>query len=416
MRKSSRPAKFYNSDKEQFQKAFTADKEWFCQWGDVYEPRSGDLLVHQDNGKKILIVAHMDYIVPSIPGDEQDVAWLRRYGHHQPLPTIPKFGPYTFTNTGSWFPEDNKPVAPKTMPKDDLEELSETWVADKAANLGGPVVDDRLGCALALGCTSWADILFTDCEEEGRYTAAYFQAPRAYNWIIGFDRRGTDVVTYDYKDKDWLSALSDYFTIGHGSFSDIGYLENLGTACVNLGIGYYNEHTTKACWNPKETEEQFNRLYAFWSKHSDTQFHHIPPKTVATTPGRHQGKAQYSLHGREWLLDIAPEPTPLANTTPLERAWTGSYLSSREWTSPKRSIPAEIAPMRFYETPIPGTVWDDYEGDYRSLSDVDWEAPDTKEFIDLFYPNLVAELSAWSESLHRDIPADPLLREFGYYG
>ena len=72
--------------------------------------------------------------------------------------------------------------------------------------------------------------------------------------------------------------------------------------------------------------------------------------------------------------------------------------------------------MRFYETPIPGTVWDDYEGDYRSLSDVDWEAPDTKEFLDTFYPNLVAELSAWSESLHRDIPADPLLREFGYYG
>ena len=413
MRKSSPQDKFYNNNKEQFQKAFTADRDWFRQWGDVYEPRSGDLLVHQDNGKKILIVAHTDFVVPTIPSDSKNAAWVERYGCNLPLPTVPNFGPYRFKNTGYWFPQDNEPVAPTTIPKDELEVLSEEWVAEKAAKLGGPVVDDRLGCALALGCRSWADLLFTDCEEDGESTAAYFQAPRAYNWIIGFDRRGTDVVTYDYKDKDWLSALESQFTIGHGSFSDIGYLEKLGTACVNMGIGYYNEHTTNAFWKPQETEEQLNRLYAFWSKYSETQFNHVPPKP-STTVGRHQGKDQYSLHGREWLLELAPAVTPVVHQAPLERAWVGNYLSSQGMGTSKSFRSPSLSPIRYIETTIPGAIWDDYAGDYRSLADIDWDSPETKEFVETFFPTFVPELLAWQDSLQRDVPVDPLLREYGY--
>ena len=410
MPKSSRHAKqFYQPDQERFQAAFTADKEWFCQWGDVYEPRSGDLLVHQDNGKKILIVVHTDYVVPTIPDVDAGPAWINKWGYLEPLPRIPRFGPYTFTNTGRWFPEDNAPVAPKKLSKVEEDELSYDWVADKAAKLGGPVVDDRLGCALALGCTSWADILFTDCEEQGRSTAAYFQAPRAYNWIIGFDRRGTDVVTYDYDDKDWLDVLGDYFTVGHGSFSDIGYLEKLGTACVNMGVGYYNEHTTSAFWKPQETEEQFNRLYAFWSKHGKTQFNHIPPKaTTSTVMGRHEGKDQYSLHGREWLLDKVRETTPV--TFVPTHTWTGNYMQSAKAASKS----SRSAAPRYLPTAIGNTVWDDYAGDYRSLSDIDWDSPDTVEFIDQFFPTLVPELVAWKDALHRDVAVDPLLREYGY--
>ena len=418
MRKSCRTAKFYESDQPRFQAAFTAGKDWFRQWGDVYEPRSNDLLIHQDNGKKILIVAHMDYVVPTIPTIDQGDAWKHRYGHLESLPSISGFGPYKFKNTGRWFPEDNKPVAPTKLSTVEEDELSWDWVAAKAAKLGGPVVDDRLGCALALGCASWADILFTDCEEQGRSTAAYFQAPRAYNWIIGFDRRGTDVVTYDYKDREWLSALTDYFTIGQGSFSDVGYLEKLGTACVNMGVGYYNEHTTNAHWNPKETEEQFNKLYAFWSKYRDTQFNHIPPKTAgANPPGRHQGKDQYSLHGREWLLEITPEPAKVTNI-PAERSWVGNYLQGRGlppvYSKSLRS--ADTPDTRYLATAIPGTVWDDYEGDYRSMLDIDWTSQDVQDYIEENYPALAPELFAWQESQHRDTPSDPLLREYGYGG
>ena len=418
MRKSSQPGKFYDSDHTRFQTAFTADNDWFRQWGDVYEPHSDDLLVHQDNGKKILIVAHMDYIVPRIPADDEGAAWKHRYGHLEPLPNISGFGPYKFKNTGRWFPEDNVPVAPEKLTLAVEEELSWDWVATKAAKLGGPVVDDRLGCALALGCASWADLLFTDCEEKGRSTAAYFQAPRAYNWIIGFDRRGTDVVTYDYRDKEWLSALESYFTIGHGSFSDVGYLEKLGTACVNMGIGYYNEHTTSAFWNPQETEEQFNKLYAFWSKHRDTQFNHVPPKSVGgSAPGRHQGKDQYSLHGREWLLDITPEPAPLT-IVPVERPWVGNYLRATGLppVESKSKGSAVMSDKRYLATSIPGTVWDDYQGDYRPITDIDWESEDVQDFIDQNYPALVPELLAWQETVGRDTPVDPLLREYGYSG
>ena len=416
MPKSSRQDKFYETNQERFQAAFTADQEWFMQWGDVYEPRSGELLVHQDNGKKILIVVHTDYVIPTIPSADQDNAWISRYGCHQPLPNISNFGPYTFTNTGRWFPQDNAPVAPKTLSKTEEYELSDEWVSQKAAKLGGPVVDDRLGCALALGCQSWADILFTDCEEQGRSTAAFFQAPRAYNWIIGLDRRGTDVVTYDYDDKDWLDVLGDYFTVGHGSFSDIGYLEKLGTACVNMGVGYYNEHTTSAYWNPKETEEQFNKLYAFWSAHRDTQFNHIPPKaTSSTTLGRHEGKDQYSLHGREWLLDEVRKPAPLSSTVIVP--YIAPYKTWKAETKVASKSSRSATPgstQRYLATPIANTVWDEWAADYRPVSDLDWDSPDTQEFIDQFYPSLVPELLAWKASLHLDTPNDPLMREYGY--
>ena len=74
----------------------------------------------------------------------------------------------------------------------------------------------------------------------------------------------------------------------------------------------------------------------------------------------------------------------------------------------------EIVPVRYMDTTIPGTVWDDYAGDYRSLADIDWEAPDVKEFIELYYPTLVPELAAYQDSMQRDVPIDPLLREYGY--
>ena len=412
---------FYETNKKRFKKAFTAGPEWFMTLGDSYEPRTGDLLVHQDNGKRILIVCHTDFVVPTIPSDEVEKAWLKRFGPLQPLPSMPNFGPHKFCNTGKWFPEDNVPVVPTKLSKHEEDTLSIEWVAKMASKLNGPVVDDRLGCALALGCTAWADILFTDCEEIGQSTAGFFQAPRAYNWIIGFDRRGTDVVTYDYKDKDWLSALGGEFTVGNGSFSDIGYLENLATACVNMGVGYYNEHTVNAHWKPKDTEEQFARLYKFWSTYGDTAFNHIPPKKVVIgTPGRHEGVTQTSLHGREWLSELEPpKPAPLANTfkysgptyyTPFD--YRAPLVTPTESSKSVRSV-ASTSPSRFEQTNIPGTVWDNEQADYRSLAEVDWNDQDVIDFVETMYPEFLSELHEYKTALDKDVPIDPLAREFG---
>ena len=419
MPKRSRQDSFYNSDAERFHAAFVNDREWFKTLGDFYEPRTGDLLVHQDNGKKVLIVCHTDFIVPTIPAKDVDTAWLARYGPDAPLPEMSKFGPYCITNTGKWFPEDNIPVMPKSLPKAEEYQLSFDWVAEQAGKHQGPVVDDRLGCALALGCTSWADILFTDCEEQGRSTAAFFQAPRAYNWIIGFDRRGTDVVTYNYKDKDWLSALEEHFDIGTGSFSDIGYLEKLGTACVNMGIGYDKEHTTAAHWTPKDTEEQFARLYAFWSKYRDTQFHHLPPRTTATPSkelGRHEGKDQCSLHGREWLLDITPEPVKTLPPVKYIKPW-----KARDVYKPRPGMPTTVSNKsygsganRYQYTTIPATVWDEFAADYRSIGDLDLDDPSILEFIYAYYPTFADDLEAYKASRDADLPNDAFAREYGF--
>ena len=73
-----------------------------------------------------------------------------------------------------------------------------------------------------------------------------------------------------------------------------------------------------------------------------------------------------------------------------------------------------MSDKRYLATPIPGAVWDAFQGDYRSTLDIDWDSPDTQEFIDQNYPALVPELLAWQESLNRDTPVDPLLREYGY--
>ena len=365
-------------------------------------------------------MVHTDFVIPTIPTESVGTAWLDKFGPSQPLPTIADFGPYKFTNTGKWFPEDNKPVVPSKLSTEEEDVLSEDWVADKADKLAGPVVDDRLGCALALGCSNWADILFTDCEEIGLSTAAFFQAPRAYNWIIGMDRRGTDVVTYSYKDKDWLASLEEEFTIGHGSFSDIGYLENLGTACVNMGVGYYNEHTTKAYGKPEDTEEQFARLYKFWSKYGDTQFHHIPPKVQTSgVLGRHEGKIQNSLHGREWLQEL---PRPVETTAPsytFKPAWTSKTPTPTVSKKSPRSE-ASTSPKRFEDTVINGTLWDNATAEYVSLAEVDMHDQDVIDFVDLFYPEFLADLAEYKESrevLNRDVPSDPLMRDYSWsYG
>lgn len=253
---------FYLPNPKRFSEAFHKPKDWFKQFGDSIDipGRPNDLLVHQDNGKKILVVCHTDYIVPFMTYVEAQATYV--------------------LNNPTKFPKENTLVTlPKITNKQHFK-LEKRKVKEQAKELTGPVVDDRLGCAIALGMSDWADLLFTDCEEKGASTAAYFKAPRDYNWIVGLDRRGTDVVTYQYKDKKWLECLGKHFKVGFGSWSDIGYLEGLGRSAVNVGIGYHNEHTQNAFWNPRETNAQISQLWAFWKEFRDKTFTHEPAKVI----------------------------------------------------------------------------------------------------------------------------------------
>lgn len=139
-----------------------------------------------------------------------------------------------------------------------------------------PQLDDRLGAWVLLYLLPYldvdCDILLTDNEEIGRSTAKYFEPPREYNWMFEFDRRGTDVVMYEY-DSPSNRQLLDMagFEVGHGSFSDISYLGHLGITGFNFGVGYHHEHSRRCYANLIDTLNQANKFAEFWQA-----FHNMP--------------------------------------------------------------------------------------------------------------------------------------------
>jgi len=145
-----------------------------------------------------------------------------------------------------------------------------------------PSLDDRLGLYIlshALpGRGINLDMLLTDGEESGSSTALLFETSVQYNWIVEFDRRGTDAVLYQYDVDPWRSALEKYFTIGHGTLSDISYLDNLGTCAANIGIGYHNEHTLSCYANLKHSMKQVERFIEFYNVYRDVSFPFTAPR------------------------------------------------------------------------------------------------------------------------------------------
>lgn len=140
-----------------------------------------------------------------------------------------------------------------------------------------PRLDDRLGVYTILSVLPKlgvnTDVLLTENEERGRSTAGYFQTEKKYNWIVEFDRRGDDVVTYVY---DWEKVVGRFFDIGMGSFSDISELEHLGCKALNVGIGYHDEHSKRAYFVIEEYLAQIERFVGFYGKYQDKRFKHEP--------------------------------------------------------------------------------------------------------------------------------------------
>lgn len=143
-------------------------------------------------------------------------------------------------------------------------------------------LDDRLGAYLicdflpSLGLKY--DILLTENEEIGASTAADFKANgKNYNWIFQFDRRGNDVVLYEYDCKPLENSLIDHgFRVGTGSFSDICYLEDLEVKGMNFGTGYFSEHTRICHANLKITAQQIDRFLSFYGEYQDKKMYHEP--------------------------------------------------------------------------------------------------------------------------------------------
>lgn len=138
-----------------------------------------------------------------------------------------------------------------------------------------PSLDDRLGIFVVLYLLPQLgicpDVLLTTDEECCNSTASLFQPTKIYNWIVEFDRKGTDVVMYQYR--SCLRLCDDLkdagFNIGIGSYSDIVELDWMERGAFNVGIGYHFEHTKRCCMVLSELVEQLKRFTTFWHAHQD---------------------------------------------------------------------------------------------------------------------------------------------------
>jgi len=151
----------------------------------------------------------------------------------------------------------------------------------KERKVYSPALDDRLGVFILTKILPsygiMPDILLTTDEEIGASTALYFNPDKNYNWMFSFDRRGDDVVMYDYHTEDLEDLLEENgFNVAMGSYSDICYLDHLGIAGFNFGTGYFDEHTKRCHAILDITINMVAKFIGFFENFMNTKFEYIP--------------------------------------------------------------------------------------------------------------------------------------------
>lgn len=149
-------------------------------------------------------------------------------------------------------------------------------------------LDDRLGAYIILDMLPKlgiaVDVLLTVGEESGRSTAAYFDTTKHYDWMIEFDRGGSDVVMYQYDDAATRSLVKECGARpGDGIFSDISYLDHLGIKGFNWGVGYQDYHGPKAHAYLDDTLEMVDYFQEF---HDLNVGRHLPHTEVSVSSWR----------------------------------------------------------------------------------------------------------------------------------
>jgi hypothetical protein len=245
-RKKSSKVLYCPPEFQQLRKRCLASIDSFHSEGDVHETPDG-CYVYRDNGASILAVAHLD-VVQSGP---------RHFGH----------------------PKGNSNLIYNAQ------------------------LDDRLGAWIILDVLPSiginVDVLLTEGEESCRSTAAHFQTEKKYNWLIEFDRAGSDVVLYDYWTEELDTLLeSKGNKVGVGTYSDISVLDHLGVAGLNWGIGYHNHHFRNAYFKVSECKEAIRRFVEFYSAHKNTRFPYVPYKREQWAVGWPEGEGEW-IRGME---------------------------------------------------------------------------------------------------------------------
>lgn len=176
-------------------------------------------------------------------------------------------------------------------------------------------LDDRLGAYIildllpALGIT--VDVLLTTDEESGQSTASDFDPPKEYDWIIQFDRGGTDVVAYQYHTEDLEARVrASGARMGQGSYSDIVELEHLGVAGLNWGTGYQDYHSPRSHAWLDDTFRCVSKFARFYALNAGTPIPHFlePSDYDDTDPDAPEHDYNVVAHCGDWI-DLSDERT-----------------------------------------------------------------------------------------------------------
>ena len=113
--------------------------------------------------------------------------------------------------------------------------------------------DDRCGVYMIFEVIKKFNCSVLFCEDEesgmigaGKFTKTDLSKSLEFNYIIEFDRKGSnDAVFYDCDNDEFEKFITkEFYKTAYGSFSDISEVAPaLGCAAVNLSCGYYNAHT-----------------------------------------------------------------------------------------------------------------------------------------------------------------------------
>lgn len=166
---------------------------------------------------------------------------------------------------------------------DTVQDDRSCQVVETAAGLlaTSGALDDRLGVYVILDLLPKLglqfDVLLTTDEERGQSTANEFDTDKRYDWIIQFDRGGTDVVMYDYETRELCELIAACgATVGNGSFSDICELGHLRCAGFNWGVGYRDYHSARSHAWLEDTFRMVARFVKFHRANGTRRFDHEP--------------------------------------------------------------------------------------------------------------------------------------------
>ena len=188
------------------------------------------------------------------------------------------------------------------------------WEYDQSTNTVTSIaLDDRLGIAamvyLIQGESILADFAYLVCDDEeiGQSTASLFDLDVSPNWMVELDRRGVDVVCYEYEHPLFTALLESVgFHVGHGSFSDISSLDFLECVGFNMGVGYHNEHSTACHANLAHLAAQLIRLEDFADRFNAIRLPYEPPRRYRSASFKSYWNSADSMKADDVWSDVDP--------------------------------------------------------------------------------------------------------------